>query len=231
MTPRRTALHRELCLTPNDLDFCYLPRVASSAPWHGSELVCTVDASRFFANGGHHIVFALDCEGGQGSYNPHCGPIFRYGKNLWATARGFIVFGDGVVMAEGWNGTAMPALATITNTSGAVFDPGQHPVFALRIVAGYRRGPLANRMGVEIRAGGSAEGALLFAGGIEGPEWGSDWMGGSKAAMGGIASGFVPPAVTGCVEELLPRSAPHAALVMSRFRLRMRPLNRVPFGP
>ena len=61
MTPRRTAHRRELCLTPNDLDFCYLPRVASSVPSHGSELVCTVDASRFFANGGHHIVFAR-CE-------------------------------------------------------------------------------------------------------------------------------------------------------------------------
>ena len=231
MTLRRTAHRRELCLTPNDLDFCYLPRVASSVPSHGSELVCTADASRFFANGGHHIVFALDCEGGQGSYNPHCGPIFRYGKNLWAAARGFIVFGDGVVMAEGWNGTAMPALATIANTSGSVFDPGQHPVFTLRIVAGYRRGALANRMGVEIRAGGSAEGALLFAGGIEGPEWGGDWTGGSKAAMGGIASGFVPPAATGCVEELLPRSAPHAVLVMSRFRLRMRLLDRIPLGP
>ena len=231
MTLRRTAHRRELCLTPNDLDFCYLPRVASSVPSHGSELVCTVDASRFFANGGHHIVFALDCEGGQGSYNPHCGPIFRYGKNLWAAARGFIVFGDGVVMAEGWNGTAMPALATIANTAGAVFDPGQHPVLTLRIVAGYRRGALANRMGVEIRAGGSAEGALLFAGGIEGPEWGGDWTGGSKAAMGGIASGFVPPSATGCVEELLPRSAPHAVLVMSRFRLRMRLLDRISLGP
>lgn len=79
-------------------------------------------------------------------------------------------------------------------------------------------------MGIEIRAGDSAEGALLFAGGIEGPEWGWDWTGGSKAAMGGIALGFVPPAAMGCVEALLPRSAPHAALVMSRFRLRMRPL-------
>lgn len=97
---------------------------------------------------------------------------------------GLSLFGDGVVMAEGWNGTAMPALATITNTSGAVFDPGQQPIFTLRIAAGYRRGALANRMGVEIRAGGSAEGALLFAGGIEGPEWGGDWTGGSRAAMG-----------------------------------------------
>lgn len=224
MIHHRTAHSRELRLTQNDLDFCYLPRVVNPMPSHGSELVCTVDASRFFANGGHHIVFALDCEGGQGSYNPHCGPIFRYGKNLWAAARGFIVFGDGVVMAEGWNGTALPALAAIANTSGAVFDPGHCPVFTLRIVAGYRSGALANRMGIEIRAGGSAEGALLFAGGIEGPEWGWDWTGTSKAAMGGIALGFVAPAATGCVEELLPRSAPQAALVMSRFRLRMRSL-------
>ena len=224
MTLHHTGHTRELRLTPNDLDFCYLPWVASSVPSHGSELVCTVDASRFFANGGHHIFFAVDCEGGQGSYNPHCGPILRYGKNLWATARGFIVFGDGAVMAEGWNGTAMPALAAVANTSGAVFDPAQHPVFALRIVAGYRQGALANRMRVEIRTGLSAKGALVFSGSVEGPEWGRDWAGGSRAAMGGIASGFVPPSATGCVEELLPRSAPDAALVMSRFRLRMRRL-------
>lgn len=224
MTLRHTGHTRELRLTPNDLDFCYLPRVVSSVPSHGSELVSTVDASRFFANGGHHIFLALDCEGGQGSYNPHCGPIFRYGKNLWATARGFIVFGDGVVMAEGWNGTAMPALAAVANTSGAVFDPAQHPVFTLRIVAGYRQGVLANRMGVEIHSGCSAKRTLVFSGSVEGPEWGRDWAGGSRAAMGGIASGFVPPSATGCVEQLLPRSAPDAALVMSRFRLRMRRL-------
>lgn len=222
MTYHRTVPSRELSLAFNDLAFCYLPRAEGLAPSHCADLLCTVDASRFFANGGHHIVFALDCEGGQGSYNPHCGPIFRYGKNLWSAARGVIVFGDGVVMAEGWNGTAMPTLAAIANTSGAGFDPVQHPVFTLRITAGYRRGAFANSMWVEIRAGGSAKSSLLFAGGIEGAEWGGDWMGGSKAAMGGIAAGFVPPAATGCVEELLPRSAPHAVLVMSRFKLRIR---------
>lgn len=230
MTHRRSAHSRELSLISNDLDFCYVPRVASSVPTHCSELVCTVDVSRFFAHGGHHVVFAIDCEGEQGSYNPHCGPIFRYGRNLWAMARGFIVFGDGAVMAEGWNGTAMPGLSAIANTSGAVFDPQQHPVFTLRIVAGYRRGALANHMGIEIHAGGSADGALLFAGSVDGVEWGWDWGGGSRAAMGGIASGFVPPAATGCVEELLPRSAPRAVLVMSRFRLRMRLLGKAPMG-
>ena len=222
MTYHRTVPSRELSLAFNDLDFCYLPRAEGLAPSHCADLLCTVDASRFFANGGHHIVFALDCEGGQGSYNPHCGPIFRYGKNLWSAARGVIVFGDGVVMAEGWNGTAMPTLAAIANTSDAGFDPVQHPVFTLRITAGYRRGAFANSMWVEIRAGGSAKSSLLFAGGIEGAEWGWNWIGGSKAAMGGIAAGFVPPAATGCVEELLPRSAPHAVLVMSRFKLRIR---------
>lgn len=223
MTHHRAVQFRELCLVFNDLDFCYLPRAEGSAPSHCADLSCTVDASRFFANGGHHIVFALDCEGGQGSYNPHCGPIYRYGKNLWSAARGFIIFGDGAVMAEGWNGTAMPALAVIANTSGAGFDPVQHPVFTLRITAGYRSGTFANSMWIEIRTGGVANGALLFAGGIEGTEWGWNWMGGSRAAIGGIAAGFVPLSATGCVEELLPRSAPQAALLMSRFKLRMHP--------
>lgn len=221
MTHHRTVLSRELGLDSNDLDFCYLPRVDGSSPSHGVELLCTVDASKFFPNGGHHIVFALDCEGGQGRYNPHCGPIFRYGRNLWSAARGFIIFGDGAVMAEGWNGTAMPALSAIANTSGTVFNPAQHPVFTLRITAGYQCGAFANSMRVEIYFGESAEGALLFAGGIEGSEWGRNWIGYSNAAMGGIAVGFVPPSATGCVEELLPRSAPRAVLLMSRFKLRM----------
>ena len=228
MTHHRDVQVRELSLAFNDLDFCYLPRAAGSAPSHCADFLCTVDASRFFSNGGHHIVFALDCEGGQGGYNPHCGPILRHGKNLWSAARGFIIFGDGAVMAEGWNGTAMPALAVIANTVGAGFDPVRHPVFTLRITAGYRRGAFANSMRIEIRLGESAKGALLFAGGIDGAEWGWSWRGGSKAAMGGIAAGFVPPVATGCVEELLPRSAPHAALVMSRFKFRIHPPSTAP---
>ncbi|MBT9512665.1 MAG: hypothetical protein IV104_09990 [Acidovorax sp.] len=224
MIHRHPAHCRELRLEFNDLDFCYLPRVASSVPSHGSELVCTVDSTLFFANGGHHLVFALDCEGGQGFHNPHCGPIYRYGKNLWSVARGFIVFGDGAVMAERWNGTAMPALAAISNTSGAVFDPAQHPVFTLRIVAGYRAGAWAHHMQIEIRAGEAAKGPILFAGAIVGAEWGWDWSGSSKAAIGGIASGFVPPGATGCVEQKVPRSAPNAAIRVSRFKLRMRQL-------
>jgi len=222
MTYRRLTHSRGLRLALNDLDFCYLPRVASSVPTHCSELVCTVDSSLFFANGGHHMVFALDCEGGQGIYNPHCGPIHRYGKNLWSAARGFIVFGDGVVMAEGWNGTAMPALAVVSNMVEDVFDPAKCPVFTLRIVAGYRAGIWANSMQIEIRAGETAQGTILFAGSIAGPDWGMDWRGSSKSAIGGIASGFVPPGSTGCVELRVPRSAPDAAIRVSRFKLRMR---------
>jgi len=118
----------------------------------------------------------------------------------------------------------MPALVAVLNTSGAAFNPVRNAVFTLRIVAGYRAGPFANGMQIEIRNGVRSEGEILFTGSAEGPAWGWDWTGSSKAAIGAIAAGFVPPGATGCVEQLTPRSAPNAAIQMSRFKLRMRPL-------
>ncbi|MBO9678431.1 MAG: hypothetical protein J7556_09340 [Acidovorax sp.] len=211
----------QLSLAINDLDFWYLPPRASRLPTRHSDVVCTVDCSGFYANGADHMVFALDCEGGQGSDNPHCGPIYRHGQNLWSLARGFIIFGDGGVMAERWNGTFSPGLSSIANTSGAVFSPVVNPVFTVRIRAGYRLGALANRMTIEIRAGTSLRGARLFAGAIEGAGWGWDWTGSHRVALAGIAAGFVAPSATGCQEQRLPRSAPDAVLPFSRFQLRL----------
>lgn len=218
----------QLALTPNDLDFCYLtarPRLlgtrAADAARH-ADWVCTVDCSRFFVNGAHHMVFALDCVGGQGHSNPHCGAIFRHGQNLWSEARGFIIFADGTVMAERWNGTAMPLLTTVVNTCGAVFDPAVQPVFTVHIRAGYRAGALADRMHITICQGLALDGPVLFEGGVAGAAWGWGWSGGAhKAAIAAIAAGFVPPSATGCAEEILPRSAPDAVLPFASCKLRL----------
>jgi hypothetical protein len=221
MSPSQPRKPTQLQLTPNDLDFYYLPERASAVPTRHADVLCTVDCSRLFANGGHHMVFALDCTGGQGSYNPHCGPIFRRRDNLWSEARGFIIFADGTVMAERWNGTAMPVLATVANTADAVFDPAVHPIFTVRIQAGYRAGSLADRMRVTIHQGITVDGPVLFQGEVAGAGWGWDRSGVHKVAIAAIAAGFVPPSATDCVEEVLPRSAPNAVLPFVGFKLRL----------
>jgi len=221
MSTSPTKKPTQLKLALNDLDFYHLPARTSVVATHHADLRCTVDCSQFFSRAADHMIFALDCTGGQGSYNPHCGPIFRNGENLFGEARGFIVFADGMVVAERWNGTAMPALVTVANTSGAVFDPMVHPYFTVHIQAGYRLGGYANRMHITIHQGITVDGALLFDGEVTGAGWGWDWSGSSRAAIGGIAMGFVPPSATGCVEELLPRSAPDAVLPFVGFKLRL----------
>lgn len=211
----------QLTLALNDLDFYYLlSRLSLSASRH-NDLVCTVDSSRFFSEGANHMVFALDCSGGQGSYNPHCGPIVRNGQNLFSEARGFIIFSDGAVMAERWNGTGMPGLVAVSNTSSGTLDPSVHPVFTVHIQAGYRAGGFANRMHIEVRQGITVDGPLLFDGEVAGDGWGWDWNGTHRAAIGGIGTHFVSPNDTGCVEELLPRDAANAVLPFANFKLRV----------
>ena len=182
-----------------------------------NDFFCVVDTSNFFSKGGNHIVFALDCTGGQGSNNPHCGPIYRNGENLWAHARGFIIFGDGTVRAEQWNGTSNPGLLTISNTSGATFNPATTPLFNVRITAGYRSGVWANKMIITIREGAGTQNKVLFSGIAEG--WGWDWTGTHKCAIGAIGPGFVSPNSTGCSEQRIPRSAPNAVLPFNNFYL------------
>ena len=221
MSTSRLKKPTQLTLDINDLDFYYLPpRLSLSASRH-SELTCTVDCSWFFAQGANHMVFALDCTGEQGSYNPHCGPVYRHGQNLWSEARGFIIFADGTVMAERWNGTAMPALVTVANTSGAVFNPALNPVFTVRIRAGYRAGGWANRMDLAIHQGITADGPVLLAGEVAGEAWGWDWTGVHRVALAAIGWEFVTPNDTGCVEQRVPRGARNAILPFTHFKLRI----------
>lgn len=207
----------QLTLAVNDLDFYYLPVITSSDPTKYNLLYCEVDTSNFFSKGADHIVFALDCTGGQGSNNPHCGPIYRNGENLFAHARGFIIFGDGTVLAEYWNGTSNPGLLTINNTLGATFNPTTTPKFAVTIFAGYRSGTYANMMEIRIHAISGSSRNLVFNGTAQG--WGWDWTGTHKCAIGAIGPGFVSPNSTGCVESRVARSAPNAELPFNDFYL------------
>ncbi len=216
--PSTPSASGRLTLEINDLDFYYLPAITSSDPTKSNILYCEVDTSNFFSKGGNHIVFALDCSGGQGSNNPHCGPIYRNGENLFAYARGFIIFGDGTVKAEHWNGTSNPGLLTIKNESGTIFNPATTPLFSVRIAAGYRSGVWANKMVITIRdVSDKGNGKIVFSGIAEG--WGWDWTGTHKCAIGAIGPGFVSPNSTGCVESRVPRSAPNAVLPFNTFYL------------
>ncbi|RQO83477.1 hypothetical protein [Acidovorax sp. FJL06] len=198
----------QLSLQPNDLDFRYLPaKLQASSPGY-AELRAVVDVSRYYAKGGHHIVFALDCEGGQGAYNPHCGPIYRHGDNLFATARGVIVLGDGTVMYERWNGTFAPELVPISNNVPGAFDPAAHRCLTVRVRCHYAGG-----VSVRIRSG--IGGPVVFDGVLSTPAWA--WPGHMHACVAAIALGFVAPKDTGCTEQILPRSAPDAELGFAAF--------------
>jgi hypothetical protein len=209
-----------LSLVTNDLDFYYLPTVTSSDPSGYNRIICTVDASAFFSNGGNHIIFAFDCAGGQGSNNPHCGPIIRRGENLFATARAVVVFGDGSVWAERWNGTSSPDWGSMPNTLGTGWSPASTPVFTIRIRGGYRSGSWANWINAEIYSGyGVNDANKVYSGGITGTTWGQDFTGTHRALIGGIGLGFVAPSDTGCTEQIAPRTAPNAVLPFSNFIL------------
>lgn len=209
----------QLSLAQNGLDFLYAPTGSSGDPAIYNDLIATVDTSNFYSSVPDpyaHVVFALDCSGGQGSNNPHSAPIMRNGANLWAVARGFIILGDGSIKAEQWNGTFSPAFLDITNTSGTVFNPAANPVFTVRIKAGYRTGLWANTMTIEVRAGAGIYGPLLFSG--VAPGWGWDWSGSHKVCMA-IIGGFVAP--SGPTEDLSPRPGSGATVPFTGFDLRL----------
>ncbi len=219
VTDTGTPVPTQLSLAQNDLDFYTLPSVSSSVNTAYNDVICTVDTSGFYSNGAWHIAFPVDLVGVQGSNNPHCGPIYRNGKNMWSLGRGFIIYGDGTVMAEQWNGTFSPGLSTaLPNSTGGSFSPGSTPVFTVRMRSGYRDGGLANQMTISIHAGSSIYGALVFAASVP---WGWDWTGVHTAAIAGIGYGFKKPADSGCVEELLPRAAAAAVLPFSGFEHRI----------
>lgn len=198
----------QLNLRTNDLDFRYLPdQVQESAPEY-AELCTVVDASRFFSLGGHHIVFALDCGGGQGSNNPHCGPVYRHSENLFSTARGVIVLFDGTVLAEIWDGTFSPGLVPVINQTPCSFEPSTLSFVTVRVRCYYRGG-------ISVRIWVGIGGPVVFEGDVATGTW--PWPGYMRACVGGIALGFVPPKNTDYVEHLDSRSAPDAELGIAAF--------------
>lgn len=192
-----------LNLQSNDLDFCYLRTVEQAATPDYAELLAVVDVSRYFANGAHHIVLAVDTSGEAGSNNPHCGPIVRDGQNTFTHARGAILLGDGTVLAETWNGTFSPELVPIPNQVAGSFDPAAHHLLTLRLRCHYSGG-------ISLRVRKGIGGDVLFDGSVASAAW--PWPGHMRASLGGIALGFVAPKDTGCVEQIAPRSAPDARL-------------------
>lgn len=218
VTVTEAAPPTQLSLATNSLDFVYLPPTTSGSDTVSNDMRVTVDTSAFYANGGDHIAFALDCQGVQGSNNPHCGPILRRGANLWANARGFIIFGDGTIWAEQWNSTFSPGFKKdMVNGSGVTFNPATTPVFTVRIRAGYRVGFWANTMRIDVYQGTSIYGTLLYSGIASG--WGWDWTGSHLASFAAIALDFKEPYKTNCVEEIIPRGAPNAVVGFSNLSL------------
>jgi hypothetical protein len=124
-------------------------------------------------------------------------------------------------MAERWNGTAMPGLVTVANTSGATFNPALHPVFTVRIWAGYRASAFSDRMRITVRQGITDDGPLLFDGEVSGEGWGWDWSGTHRVALAAIGWEFVTPNDTGCVEQRVPRGARNSVLPFVNFKLRL----------
>ncbi len=201
-----------LRLVRNDLDFYRLPTVTSRVESTYQEFVCTVNTSGFFSMGGNHVAFAIDCSGGAGNGHPHYGQIIRNGSNLFEFARGFIVFANGQVLAEHWNGTFTPGLSLpLTNTVSGTFSPATTPIFTVRITAGYRLGAMANHMAVAIHSGG-ASGPIVFAGSVP---WGWDWTGTHISYVAAIGNNFVSPNETGNVERVGPGLAPDATVRVS----------------
>lgn len=197
-----------LTLARNDLDFAYAVNATSATSSAFVEVNCFVNSSTYFANGGNHIAFCIDAAGEQGSSNPHCGPIYRYGRNLWAIGRGFIIFGDGSVYAEQWNATFSPALSSVLGT----FNRATYSSFNVKISAGYRAGAFANTM--RIRIWSSDFSALLLDVSVP---WGWDWSGVHTAAIAGIAAGSVALTPPNCTETTAAGSAPSATLPFSGF--------------
>lgn len=188
-----------LTMARNNLDFFYLPDYTSSQ--QGTlDVRVTITTTNFFnyaTNAFDHIPIAIDCAGGAGNNDPHCGPVIRNGRNLFVTARGFFITRAGQVFYEVWNGTASPLFGQVTNTSGQAFNPISG-TYTVRIRAGYQTGPYANLMTITITNGTSIYDPVVFQGsaGI-----GGVWNGFHRVCLAAIATGFVGPSPSnGCVE-------------------------------
>ena len=207
-----------LTMNRNNLDFIYLPdKTSTQEPT--MDMRVTINASAFFAvatNPFDHMPFALDCAGGAGNNDPHCGPIYRNGRNLFVTARGFFITRSGV-WSEIWNGTGSPVIAQVANTSGQVFDPTQG-TYVVRIRAGYSTGFYANMMTITVTRD-TLYGQVVFQGsaGI-----GATYTGVHRVAIAAIATGFQGPApANGCIEPSGPGSAYGGDIPISGFSLNL----------
>lgn len=205
----------QLSLVQNDLDFYYYPSaVTSSVNTAFVEMNVTINTSSFYSNATSgtldHIAFCIDPTGVQGTNNPHCGPIYRNGRNLWSTGRGFIIWGTGSVMAEEWNGTFSPGLSSSLGTINLAANPS----LIVQVIGGYRNGFWANTMRITIR--NSSSYAVLLQQSVP---WGWDWSGSHSGAIAIIGNNFVKPADTGCVENTSSRADYLATLPFSSFTL------------
>lgn len=191
-----------LTFTRNNLEFLYSDYKYSSASTAWMELIYTMDTTNFFNvatdNDVDHIVLAaLDPRGDSSVYyggtRDHCGQILRHDQPLWDGARGFILFRSGRFASEHWYDGAGAGFGT--DSFG--FNPVTNPIFTVRIRAGYRAGTYGDKMEIDIFQGTSTAGTLLTG---QTEPWGWDYTGQHRFAIAAIASGYVPPESTGCIE-------------------------------
>ena len=208
---------KKVHLNQNDLDFWYSPTIAHTEVPTQVEYQMAVDCSEFFVNDGDHLVFSLDCEPSDDPANPHkphTGPIYRHGRDMYSTGRGAIVFDDGSVRTEEWNGTFSPVLYDITNVSGNIFDPLVDKIWTFKMTYNYG----STGMSVTIRRGIGDMGLVLFQGTYATPA--KPWTGRTRALIGGIGPNFVSPASTGDIEDLSPKLSPNAAFFVTGWTVR-----------
>ena len=196
-----------MVLTRNDIEFLYSGVKTSTVPTAYIELTMTIDSSNFFnkaTDPTDHIIFGIDNRGDSSVIAPdgtrdHCGPIIRHGAPLFDEARGFILLRNGTLMAEHWYlGKPAGTFGAGLYDMGFAFDPLTTPIFTIRIRAGYRSGSYGGKLEVDFFNGPNTSSPLLSGGGVP---WGWDWSGTHKFILGAIASGFLNPNSTSCVES------------------------------
>lgn len=212
-----------MTLTRNNLEFLYSGYKSTSASTGWMEVIMTLDTSSFFSiatNSNDHVGIALNTDGDASVFAPdgtrdHCGPIIRHGMPLWDVARGFIIFRDGRIWSEHWYEGAPAGTPGFGYTDfGFCYNPLINPIVTIRVRAGYRVGTYGEKMIMDVFAGSSTSGTLLTS--LLAP-WGWDYTGNHRFTLFGIASGFVQPALTGCIETSAAGSAAGATVGISNF--------------
>lgn len=169
-----------LTLGGNSLDFVTLGTAHGIS--NGSTLVAdfTLKGLRaFFDNGGDHVPIALDATG-VSCPGTHIRPVKRRDTPLFSTARGFTLHAYGVGV-EHWNGTPSPGVSQV---NPHYLRPRDDDELRILIEAGYRAGPLANRMNMRVW---NKAGRFLYGDGVS---WGWDAAGSAKVVIGAIGAGF-----------------------------------------